>query len=234
MRRSFEELSREQTPAGLVTLRRRADPTLGRDVFEVKLDDEFLMSSMFTAGEVALAELGLAALPQGRDAAHVVVGGMGLGYTADAARRDPRVGELVVVDPVDTVLGWHRDGLLPDVAGLTEDSSTTLCHDDVFDMVREGRLAGGRRTVDALLLDVDHTPTHLLHPSHADLYTPSGLERLREQLADGGVFALWSDAPDASFLGVLASAFDEATAHEVTFPNPLTGGTASNVVFVAR
>lgn len=235
MRRAFEELSREATPAGLVTLRRRAEPTLGRDVFEVKLDDAFLMSSLFTAGEVALAELGLAPFAPDATDLHVVVGGMGLGYTANAARGDARVGDLVVVDAVDTVLGWHRDGLLPDVAGLADHPRTALRHDDVFTLVREGRLGGeDGAPVDAFLLDVDHTPTNLLHASHADLYTPDGLARLRAQLADDGVLALWSDTADDAFLATLADAFDEAEAHEVGFPNPLTGGTASNVVFVGR
>ena len=58
----FEELDWQETPMGELTLRRRVEPTLGVDVFEVKLGDEFLMSSLFTVAEVALADLGLAAV----------------------------------------------------------------------------------------------------------------------------------------------------------------------------
>ena len=51
----IEELAWRETPWGEINLRRRQDPVLGRDVYEVKLGDEFLMSSAFTAAEVALA-----------------------------------------------------------------------------------------------------------------------------------------------------------------------------------
>lgn len=55
----FEELDWQETPMGELTLRRRVEPTLGVEVYEVKLGEEFLMSSLFTAGEAALADLGL-------------------------------------------------------------------------------------------------------------------------------------------------------------------------------
>src|SRR5436190_16247379 len=71
----FEELDYRPTPIGAVSLRRRRELKLGVDVFEIKLGDEFLMSSLFTASEIALARLGLAELSEhGLD---VVVGGAG-------------------------------------------------------------------------------------------------------------------------------------------------------------
>jgi hypothetical protein len=69
----FEELDYRPTPIGALSLRRRRKLKLGMDVFEIKLGDEFLMSSLFTASEIALARLGLAELSEhGLD---VVVGG---------------------------------------------------------------------------------------------------------------------------------------------------------------
>ena len=67
----FEELDWQQTPMGEVSLRRRRDPVTGQDVFEVKLDDDFLMSSMFVDAEVALAHLALARLAGAGVATHV-------------------------------------------------------------------------------------------------------------------------------------------------------------------
>ena len=58
----FEELAWRATPMGEISLRRRVEPSLGVDVYEVKLGDEYLMSSLFTVAEVALATLGLAAV----------------------------------------------------------------------------------------------------------------------------------------------------------------------------
>jgi len=85
-----------------------------------------------------------------------------------------------------------------------------------------------------VLLDVDHSPRHVLHPSHAAFYTPQGLRALHGQLHPGGVFALWSDdPPDADFVNLLQAEFGSAEAHVVSFANPLTGGTSANTVYVA-
>ncbi|MCB1970396.1 MAG: hypothetical protein KDG54_08315 [Geminicoccaceae bacterium] len=58
----FAELDRQPTAVGEISLRRRRELTLDVDVYEVKLDDEFLMSSLFTEAEEQLAHLGLAAV----------------------------------------------------------------------------------------------------------------------------------------------------------------------------
>ena len=62
----FEELDYRPTPIGALSLRRRRELSLGVDVFEIKLGDEYLMSSLFTASEIALARLGLAELSGAR------------------------------------------------------------------------------------------------------------------------------------------------------------------------
>ena len=228
MTRRIEELDFQQTPMGELVLRRRLEPSLGVEVFEVILGEEHLMSTLFTAGEVALAVLGLAALDgTGLD---VVVGGLGLGFTARAALADPRVRALQVVEALPEVIGWHERGLLPYAAALTSDERCRLVPGDVFALVRDGALPRSH----ALLLDVDHSPRHVLHPAHADLYTAVGLRRTAACLHPGGVFALWSDdPPDEDFLAVLAQAFATTAAHVVAFPNHHTGGTSSNTVYVA-
>jgi hypothetical protein len=92
----FEELDWQETPMGDLFLRRRVEPTLGVDVYEVKLGDEYLMSSLFTEAEEQLSHLGLAPLSGGN--LSVLVGGLGLGYTAIAALSHDSVGSLTVVD----------------------------------------------------------------------------------------------------------------------------------------
>jgi spermidine synthase len=237
MGRRFEELDWQQTPMGAISLRRRRDPALHVDVYEVKLDEEFLMSSLFTVAEVQLARLGLAAVPEAGTGVDVVVGGLGLGYTARAVLEDPRVRSMVVVEALDAVIGWHRRDLVPHGAALATDPRCRLVHGDFFAMAAAGSGfdpdTAGRR-FHAVLLDVDHSPRHVLHPGHAAFYTPAGLRRLAAHLHPGGVFALWSnDPPDEEFTGVLAGVFRTAEAHVVTFPNPLQGRQAANTVYVA-
>ncbi len=223
--RRLEELDFQDSPLGEISLRRRLDPMLKVEVYEVKLGEEFLMSSLFTVAEIALATLGLAA----HDGAglDVVVGGLGLGYTAGAALEDARVGSLRVVEYLAPVIDWHQRRLLPESPALADDPRCSFVHADFF------TLAFG--PADVILLDVDHSPYHVLHPSHADLYTAEGLTRLASLLTPGGVFALWSDdPPDERFLALLRTVFTDVTGHLVPFPNPLTGGTSRNSVYVAR
>ncbi|MEU5851399.1 spermidine synthase [Saccharopolyspora shandongensis] len=232
----FEEIDWRETPIGVISLRRRRDPLLEADVYEVKLDDEYLMSSLFTVAEVELARLGLAGLPDtGLD---VVVGGLGLGYTARAALADTRVRSLTVVEGLGEVIEWHRRRLLPLGESLSSDPRNRFVHGDFFAMARAA--AGfdpdvpGRR-FHAILVDIDHSPRHVLDPGHASFYTAEGLQRLARHLQPGGVFALWSDdPPDEDFASTLAAVFATAEAHVVDFDNPYGGGKSANTVYVAR
>jgi spermidine synthase len=231
----FEVLDWQATPMGDISLRRRREPTLDVDVFEVKLGDEYLMSSLFTVAEVELARLGLArARGTGLD---VLVGGLGLGYTARTALEDPRVRSLAVVEALGEVIGWHKRDLLPDTVGLAADPRCQIVQGDFFALVAAGSAFGEGvpASFDAVLLDIDHTPRHVLHPSHAGFYTVEGLEQLSGHLGPGGVFALWSDdPPDEPFIVTLQQVLDDVQAHVVPFANPLTGGESSNTVYVAR
>jgi spermidine synthase len=232
----FEEIDWRPTPIGEISLRRRRHPVSGDDVYEVKLGDEFLMSSLFTVGEVALTELALAELPDTE--LDVAVGGLGLGYTAQAALDDPRVRSLTVIDALAEVIDWHQRHLVPLGARLTSDARCRLVHGDFFALAAD---PGGLDTQEpgrrfhAILLDVDHSPRHVLHPRHAALYQPAGLRALAAHLHPGGVFALWSnDPPDEEFTSTLTKVFAQAAAHVVDFDNPLQGGTSANTVYLAR
>ncbi|MFH0241845.1 spermidine synthase [Streptomyces sp. HK10] len=234
----FEEIDWRPTPMGDISLRRRLDPVTGREVYEVKLGDEFLMSSLFTAGETELARLGLAALPHADAGLDVAVGGLGLGYTARAVLEDPRVRSLVVVDALPDVIRWHEEKLVPLGEALVSDRRCRLVRGDFFERAAgtgglDPRRPGGR--LHAILLDVDHSPRHVLHPSHAPFYEEAGLRALSAHLHPGGVFALWSDdPPDEDFTAVLARVFSTAEAHVVRFGNPYRPEEESaNTVYVA-
>jgi spermidine synthase len=230
----FEELDYRPTPIGALSLRRRLDPVLG-EVIEIRLGDEYLMSSAFTVAEVALARLGLAAAAH--PAPDVVVGGLGLGCTAREALAHP-VASLIVVEALEAVIGWHREGLLPLGPGIVADTRCRLRHGDFFALAAGAEGfdpdAPGRR-FHAILVDIDHAPDFTLAPGNAAFYTPEGMTRLAAHLHPGGVFALWSnDPPDPRFLEAMGGAFPEAWAEEVTFPNPLQDREASNTIYLAR
>lgn len=254
----FEELGWAATPIGELSLRRRWDPAFQRDVLEIKLDQEYLMSSLFTHGETELARLalswavrgsgepdggpdaGAAVRPDGEPdgGLDVVVGGLGLGYTALEVLRDPRVGNLLVVEALDPVIDWHRRGLIPAGSELGADGRCEFRQGDFFALARsESGLDRQRpeRRFDAVIVDIDHSPAHVLHPAHVDFYQPAGLRRLAGALRPGGVFALWSnDPPELDYTERLRNVFPRVSAEVVRFPNPLQGRDATNTVYLAQ
>lgn len=230
MSKRFEELDWQQTPLGELTLRRRFDLVLGTDVFEAILNEEHLMSTHFTVAEIELAHLGLAAV-DGSDL-DVLVGGLGLGYTAQSVLEHQNVRSLTVVEAIDVVVDWHRRDLLPISAELTADPRLDIEVGDFFARMRDEEAS---RRYDAIIVDIDHSPRHHLHPSHASLYTADGLRTMRRHLAPGGAFALWSDdPPDEAFTALLDTVFDHVQTEVVAFDNPLTGGRSANSVYVAH
>lgn len=234
----FEELDFRPTPLGDLILRRRRMAMLDNlIVYEVLLGNGYLMSSLFHEVEEALADLGLAAVTGER--LEVVVGGLGLGYTAAAALRDERVKEMLVVDVMAPVIEWHEKGMVPLGKTLTADPRSRMVLGDFFAMAAVPEIGfdperPGRK-FHAVLLDIDHSPRNLLDERNRAFYSADGLHRLAGQLLPGGVFALWSDdAPDEDFLLRLAEVFETSEAHVVKFPNPLLDKDSESTVYVAR
>lgn len=234
---NFAILDSRATPLGELTLRRRRLLMLdGLEVFEVKLGDAFLMSSLFHDVEVALADLGLTPLGGPVD---VVVGGLGLGYTAVAALKHSNVQSLLVVEALAGVIDWHKQGLVPLGATLTGDARCRFVHGDFFALAAAPQTGFDpvqpARRFHAILLDIDHSPRNLLHVRHAAFYESTGLRRLAEHIHPGGVFAMWSDdPPDTEFLDKLNQAFVNSQAHIVKFHNPLLETDSASTVYVAR
>lgn len=232
----FEEIDSQASPLGQISLRRRRMPAFGeREIYEVKLGEEFLMSSMFVVAEEALADLGLAAV-QGEQFS-VVVGGLGLGYTAVAALKDQRIAELLVVDALDTVIGWHQDERVPLGKILNADNRNRYVHGSFFDLATEpsrgfdSKCAG--KQFDAILLDIDHSPTEYLNSANASFYTTENLSLMAEQLNPGGVFAMWSqNLPEAPFEALLKTVFARVDTHVVSFYNPFQCDESTNSVYV--
>lgn len=229
---TFEELDYRRTPLGELVLIRRRSPSLrGQTVFEVKLDDAFLMSSVVTHSERALADLALD--HWGEAPCDVLIGGLGLGYTASAALRRSNVRRLEVVEYLEPVIDWHRRRLVPEAETLLSDSRCTLVHDDFFRRVG----AAGERArdrFDLILLDIDHSPESWLRSSHQSFYSSAGLEHLVQHLNRGGVFSLWSaERPAPQLLERLQSYFDTVEEHVIDYHHPMFHEDQSDTVVIA-
>ncbi len=200
---TVETLARHEGPRGEVALRRRTSPE--GTVEELVVNGAFAMDSTETATEV---ELG--ALARRRGAARVLVGGLGLGYTA-AEVLAGTVAVLDVVELEECLLDWARQGLTPTWAALVADPRVRLHAGDVAAVLQGTQAPLG--PWDAILLDVDNGPDFLLYETNAGLYTPDLLRAAYDRLASGGVLAVWCQGPTADLYAALAALPGSVTEH---------------------
>ena len=190
----------------------------------VRYGGKVLMSSRQHGSEDALAEL---ALPKARHRRAVLVGGLGLGFTARAALdRIPTDAKVVIAELTPALLDWNRR-LVGKLAGRPLDDPRCKVHvGDVVDRIAEARAA-----YDAILLDVDNGPGSMVHEGNHRLYGHRGIAACRIALAEGGVLAVWSAHHDEPYLRRLEKGGFAATARVVPARGPAGG--LKHVLFIA-
>ena len=200
----------------------------GTIVTEVTLNHEFLMSSLYTDSEQVLARTSLQ-MHAGQDL-QVMVGGLGLGYTAWEALRCERVAAVEVVELLPQVIDWLAQGLVPLSPELIEEPRLVVTEGDVY-----GRLmAAPESSFDLILIDVDHSPDERLGEESVSFYTAAGLSAARKHLAPGGVLAVWSYAESSPFSEALHEVFTEVHVEPVTYDNQLINEQRTDWLFFAR
>lgn len=225
----FEILDYRDTPLGPLCLRRRELlAERGTIVTEVTLNHEFLMSSYNTASERALAEHALRLHPGAE--LKVLVGGLGLGYTAREVLRSPRVARVEVVEFLPEVIVWLEQGLLPLSGELSADERLQAVEGDVYQLLSEPP----RVTHDLIIIDVDHNPDEVLHAANQRFYEIEGLKRARDHLAPGGVLAVWSSSESPSFARALEEVFVFVHVEPVIWHNELIDEEQRDDLFLAR
>jgi spermidine synthase len=226
---NLEILAYEETSLGPLCLRRRellSSP--GTIVTEVTLDHAFLMSSYNTVSERALSMSALQMHP-GTDL-RVLVGGLGLGYTAHAALGSPRVGSVQVMELLTQVIDWMERGLVPLSAELLADPRFSTVPGDIYARLAEPPT----ERFDLILIDVDHAPDEHLCASNAAFYTREGLGLARRHLAPGGILGVWSYAEHSPFSEALRDVFDVVHVEPVVFFNDLIDEETTDWLFFAR
>lgn len=210
-------LAYEPTPLGILCLRKRellCEP--GTMVTEVTLNHEFLMSSYLTASEIALSKTGIH-LHKGDSRLNVLVGGLGLGYTAHAALQSSRVERCDVIEYLPEVIDWMKTGLVPLSNELNSESRFHVINDDVY-----ARLAAAPGdTYDLILIDVDHSPDENLGTQNSGFYTTEGLLTARKHLKENGILGVWSYADSSPFVDAMHEAFTHVHCEQVTVFNNL-------------
>jgi spermidine synthase len=230
---NIEFLAHQDTAIGTLILRRRALLSKpGTVVTEITLDHEFLMSSYITVSERALARIALE-MHTG-DQLQILVGGLGLGYTAWEVLQSSRVARAEVVEFVPAVIGWMKEGLVPLSSPLAAEPRVEIVQGDVFQKLALPPDPAGP-PFDLILIDVDHSPAeHLSDARNDGFYTAEGLRAARRHLAPGGVLGVWSYAESSPFVGALHEVFREVRVEPLTYLNDLIDGETTDWLFFAR
>ncbi|WP_031091414.1 spermidine synthase [Streptomyces sp. NRRL S-15] len=199
-------LDRREGPYGEVVLRERGDH------FEIIANGCFLMDTSDGRSERLLIDAALAALPAGRPAPSVLIGGLGVGFSLVRAVTEPRWGRIAVVEREQAVVDWHLTGPLGRISGRAlADPRTEILRTDLV-----AHLRTTTERYDALCLDIDNGPGWTVTQDNESLYSPSGLAACRERLTPGGVLAVWSAQPSADFGDAMRNAgFHAVTTKEV-------------------
>ena len=206
-------LDKAQVPGGgvLRLLRRGAE-------FSIKLDNNELMNSRLSATEQALATIGCAKIKT-RARPHVLIGGLGMGFTLRAALAVLGVkARVTVAELVPAVVAWARGPMAKLSGDSLSDPRVRLRVIDVGELIRAARAA-----YDAILLDVDNGPAGMTRKANDALYDGKGLRAAFTALRPGGVLAVWSSKPDAKFTGRLRETGFDVVENPVRAKGPQGG-----------
>ncbi len=210
----LELLGHANTSIGTLYLGRRH--ALGRPdwVYEIQISGQLLMSSLNNLSERQLSTSALR-LHEGTGPLRVLVGGLGLGYTAQAALEGANVAHVRVVEKMDFVIDWMNRGLLPLSAQFAAEERLEIVQGDVF----EDLLGPPSEQFDLILVDVDHSPEDRLATDAGRFYTVEGQRQVARHLAPGGVLAVWSAWDSDPFADVLTAVYPRTCREDVRWPD---------------
>ncbi len=216
----WQELGRARVPNGDLVLSRRGDE------YAIRLRGAELMNSRMHQSEDQLATRGCAGFGA-RSGMRVLIGGLGMGFTARAAldvlAPDARV---VIAELLPEVIEWNR-GPLAHLAGAPlEDPRVEVVQGDVGAII-----ARSKGAFHAILLDVDNGPDAFTAPGNASLYGVPGLQRARRALAPAGRLGVWSVDDDRAFTGRLRGVGFDVDLHKIP---PRAGHGSNHIVWIAR
>lgn len=162
--------------------------------FSIMLGTNELMNSRLSGSEEALAKLSCQKIGP-RKSPHILIGGLGMGFTLRAALAElGSDAKVTVAELVPSVVTWARGPMAEVFGDCLDDPRVTIRETDVGLLI-----AAEKAAYDAILLDVDNGPEGLTRQANDALYDLAGLQKARTALRPSGVLAVWSSGPDRAF-----------------------------------
>jgi spermidine synthase len=194
--------------------------------YSIMLGTNELMNSRLSGSEAALATLAAKKIEKVAKP-HMLIGGLGMGFTLRAALGALGAkAQIVVAELVPAVVAWARGPMAEIFGDSPNDPRVSIRETDVAEIIRSHRGA-----FDAILLDVDNGPEGLTRKANDGLYSAAGLSAAHAALRPGGVLAVWSSGPNPAFAKRLRGAdFD---VNEVNVRATGRGGGARHVIWIA-
>jgi len=196
-------IARGEGVCGEIGLRHGLGPD-GQPAYEIILNGVFLMASYHRRSEQALAELALAPLA-GQAGLHILIGGLGMGFTLQAALAHPQVAHVEVVEIEPLVVAWNRRYFADLNGRALDDPRVHLIEGDIAEHLTR---TPGR--YHAVCLDVDNGPTWTVSEANARLYREPMLRCIADVLRPGGVLTVWSAERSPEFQQRLMALFGRA------------------------
>ncbi len=168
--------------------------------FAIKINGLELMNSRQHESEGELAQLGCAHLVD-HESPHVLIGGLGMGYTLRHALNmlGPHA-HVVVSELMPAVVDWNREHLGKLNQHALDDQRTELVTGDIVELI-----AQSANRFDTILLDVDNGPSAMTDAGNQRLYSAAGIQACKRALRKPGSLAIWSTEPDKAFEKLLLS-----------------------------
>lgn len=193
MARPWQTIDKVKTEDGVLELRRRGE----RD-YLILINNRVLMNGSANRSEMALGERACKIVTS-RNRPHVLIGGLGMGFTLRAALNSlPPTAEVIVAELNPAVVAWCRGPLVGLTKDAVDDPRVLITVDDVADIIEKAAKPGARK-FDAIIIDLYEGPHAKTDATNNPFYGSRALKTTAAALSSGGVFAVWGESADAAF-----------------------------------
>ena len=208
----WTELATAALPGGALALYRGED-----GAYMIRANGLELMNGRCHRSEDFLGAMAgrLARRAASRARGRLLIGGLGLGFTAAAAARAlGDGGDITVAEISPALITWYERYFAP-MFFAERPTNLRIVGADVAMLLLETEPAA----YNVIVLDVDNGPEALAAADNDYLYGPMGLRALASALAERGVLLIWSGFNARAFCRRAREAGFEVTCEKIALPD---------------